>query len=73
MSCWHASMREDLNLLGENILKRLSAFTYLLRNHDFAVGLKETKMRLQLLPKFGIAGRAASSISAENTLLFANV
>jgi uncharacterized protein len=58
---------EDLNLVGENILKRISAFTHLLRNHDFIVGLKENQDAATLVAKLD-SSRAATFRSAFKAL-----
>lgn len=58
---------EDLNLVGETILKRISAFTNLLRNNDFVVGLRENQDAAQLVAKLD-SNRAASFRSAFKAL-----
>jgi uncharacterized protein len=58
---------EDLNLVGEAILKRISDFTHLLRNHNFVVGLKENQDAATLVAKLD-SSRAATFRSAFKTL-----
>ncbi len=58
---------EDLNLVGEIILKRISAFTALLRNHNFIIGLKENQDAAMLVGKLD-SSRAATFRSAFKTL-----
>jgi len=58
---------EDLTLVGETILKRLSEFTAVLRNHDFAVGLAENRDAATLIGKLD-AGRAATFRTALKAL-----
>jgi uncharacterized protein len=68
MSCCGAPPdSDDLNMIGEIILKRVSAFTSLLRNHNFVVGLKENEDAAKLVAKLG-SQRAATFRSAFKTL-----
>jgi uncharacterized protein len=66
-SCGAPPDSDDLNMMGEIILKRISAFTSLLRNHNFVVGLKENEDAAKLVAKLD-SQRAATFRSAFKTL-----
>lgn len=65
--CCAIESADDLSPIGDIILKRLSAFTYLLRNHDFIVGLKENQDAAILVAKLDTS-RASTFRSAFKTL-----
>lgn len=65
--CCSIESADDLTPLGDMILKRLSAFTQLLRNHDFIVGLKENQDAATLVANLQ-SSRAAIFRSAFKTL-----
>jgi uncharacterized protein len=68
MSCCNSIQdANDLGPIGEIVLKRISAFTNLLRNHDFVVGLRENQDAATLVAKLD-APRAATFRSAFKTL-----
>jgi uncharacterized protein len=54
MSCCTSHMPDDLDPLRDAILKRITAFARLLRNHDFIVGLRESTDAAKLAAEIGI-------------------
>jgi uncharacterized protein with von Willebrand factor type A (vWA) domain len=67
MSCCTSHAPEDLDPLGDAILKRIAAFAKLLRNHDFIIGLRESADAARIAAEIGVE-RAAVLRSAFKAL-----
>ncbi len=64
--CCGIESADDLDPIGEIVLKRVSDFTNLLRNHDFVVGMRESQDAVKLVGE--IEGRPPTIRSAFKTL-----